>query len=196
MSAKKLCNIAGCDKPSRKRNMCAMHYTRWRLHGDPHFVKISVSSKGEPLAWLIDHLGYDGDDCLRWPYASRGKGYGGVTTPDGQTMGAHRYMCILAHGEPPDQGSEARHLCGNGHLRCVNPRHLAWGSRQQNVDDRRVHDTNPSGERSGKTDFTQEEVEFVRSLKGQMMYKDIASLLGVDPSWVSRIMNRKRWKDW
>lgn len=193
VSEMKICKIEGCGKPSRKRKMCAMHYTRWRVHGDPNFTKIQVFPKGEPIRWLQAHVAYDGEDCLKWPFAKRGSGYGSVSPNGRGSIGAHRYMCILVHGEPFDPKWEARHLCGKGDEGCVNPKHIVWGTRQQNVEDRRTHGTNPIGERSGKTRFTSDEVEFIRSLKGQMMYKDIAALFDVDASCISRIMSRKRW---
>lgn len=36
---KKPCCIEGCEKPVVGRSMCAMHWTRWKKHGDPHVVK-------------------------------------------------------------------------------------------------------------------------------------------------------------
>lgn len=36
--AHRTCSIEGCTKPRRKRTWCAMHYTRWRRHGDPLVV--------------------------------------------------------------------------------------------------------------------------------------------------------------
>ncbi len=29
------CKVSGCEKPSRKRGWCGMHYQRWYLEGDP-----------------------------------------------------------------------------------------------------------------------------------------------------------------
>ena len=63
-------------------------------------------------------------------------------TVDGINMPAARYMCSAAHGEP-EAGMVARHLCGNGHLSCVNPAHLAWGTAQQNARDRSLHTDRP-----------------------------------------------------
>lgn len=193
VSEMKICKIEDCGKPSRKRGMCAMHYTRWRVHGDPNFTKIQVFPKGEPLRWIHEHMGYEGEACLTWPFGKGVAGYGSISPNGRGSMGAHRYMCILVHGEPFDPKWEARHLCGKGGEGCVNPKHIVWGTRQQNVDDRRLHGTNPVGERSGKTRFTTEEVELIRSMKGQMMYKDIAAAFGVDASCISRIMSGKRW---
>jgi hypothetical protein len=52
---------------------------------------------------------------------------------------AARVMCRFANGSPPGPESVARHLCGNGHLSCVNPLHLVWGSQEENARDRELH---------------------------------------------------------
>lgn len=53
----KVCSVDGCNKASRARGMCVMHYRRWRIHGDvttklvpsyvrPPFVSPSCSVDG------------------------------------------------------------------------------------------------------------------------------------------------------
>lgn len=56
-----------------------------------------------------------------------------------RTISAARYMALLTFGTPAEEDDEVRHLCGNGHLSCVNPKHLAWGSRSDNVRDMVLH---------------------------------------------------------
>lgn len=36
---KPTCSIEECERPSRKRGWCGMHYQRWAKHGDPEFTK-------------------------------------------------------------------------------------------------------------------------------------------------------------
>lgn len=57
----------------------------------------------------------------------------------GKSMSAARYMCLLTHGTPKHEGMEARHLCGNGHLSCINPSHVVWGTRGDNQSDANHH---------------------------------------------------------
>ena len=57
----------------------------------------------------------------------------------GNNISAARYMLLLTQGAPKSTGMVARHLCGNGHLSCVNPNHLAWGSQSDNISDASKH---------------------------------------------------------
>lgn len=36
--SKRTCGVEGCDRPLIARELCAMHYQRWRSHGDPSLV--------------------------------------------------------------------------------------------------------------------------------------------------------------
>jgi hypothetical protein len=88
--------------------------------------------QGAPAAFIRDHADHQGDECLLWPFARTLNGYGQVLFEGRQTR-AHRAICILAHGEPPFDGAEATHSCANGHLGCVNPKHLRWKTHHENI---------------------------------------------------------------
>jgi len=138
----KTCNVDGCPKPSRRWGMCNTHSSRWLSHGDPLVVKPSGRKPkfgGLFMSeWVMAILPYDGDDCLAWPYATDQDGYG-LGEIDGKVRRAHRYICALAHGEPPTPKHEAAHSCGNGHLGCVNPGHLRWATCLENQRERWEH---------------------------------------------------------
>jgi hypothetical protein len=89
------------------------------------------------LQFLIKNRNHVGDACLLMPFA--GKTVRSTVYHRGRASQASRVMCIIAHGEPPAPDHVARHLCGNGHLSCVNPAHLAWGTPEQNVRDDAAH---------------------------------------------------------
>lgn len=91
-------------------------------------VSCGRSGAGEPCVdeYPTVYLG------LRVPLGFSGRpGRGGK----GQSMRAHRLVCMLAHGLPDCWGSSGHvdcvHLCDN--KGCVNPLHLAWAARAVNV---------------------------------------------------------------
>lgn len=113
-----------------------MHYARWRRFGDPE--KTISAAHGQLMKWLQDHVDYQGDDCLIWPFGRNGKGYGAIKFNGTMTV-ASRVMCILAHGQPDQPELEAAHSCGRGHEACTSPRHLRWASSQENANDKFCH---------------------------------------------------------
>ena len=63
-----------------------------------------------------------------------------VSGPEQIREGAHRIVLWFVCGPPDDVNHVAMHYCNN--TRCLNPLHLAWGTRQENFDDgRRGGDT-------------------------------------------------------
>lgn len=57
----------------------------------------------------------------------------------GKNITAARYMALLTFGTPKYEDMVVRHLCGNGHLSCVNPAHLARGTQGDNISDAGKH---------------------------------------------------------
>ena len=72
--------------------------------------------------------------CFYWPFSRSSSGYGQFTHR-GKRLQAHREMCRIVHGEPQREKDIVRHLCGYGHLGCINPNHLVWGTIKQNGED-------------------------------------------------------------
>lgn len=100
-----------------------------------------MARHGEPLKWLMEHSAHqDRQECLIWPFARDGKGYGS-THVERRHIGAHRYMCQLAHGAAPSPEHHATHSCGKGAVGCVNPHHLRWATASQNRQDAFLHGT-------------------------------------------------------
>ena len=83
----------------------------------------------------IEHVGlkHNSDDCLIWPFCKERKGYGRLWH-EGKMVGAHRYILHLVSGKEMDNPLDAMHSCH--HTSCVNPRHLSWGSRTENMHDK------------------------------------------------------------
>lgn len=88
--------------------------------------------------FVEDHRHYkDKCSCLFVPGAS--KGHPARVRLFDKTISASRYMCLLTHGTPRSSVNVSRHLCGNGHLSCVNPHHIVWGDECQNKADEVRH---------------------------------------------------------
>jgi hypothetical protein len=135
---------------------------------------------------------YNGDDCLQWPY-SRNKGYGQIVV-NGASMGVHRYVCTLCHGEPPLPESQAAHSCGNGKLGCVNPKHLRWATIRENQLDRLEHGTDIRGEKHPRARLSIADVLDIRALKASGAKGiEIARKYGVTAANISQICSGKKW---
>ena len=154
---------------------------------------------GEPIAFILAHVGHTGADCLFWPYAKSWKGYGEVQF-EGRASRAHRVMCRLAHGEPPASHYEASHTCNRGHDGCINPRHLVWETHAENhsrrIGVKRRPDTNwggcAPGERNHYAKLTDADVLAIRA--DPRVYREIALAYGVSLSTIKQIRGRFIWK--
>lgn len=190
MTKKILCAVDGCSKPKKGRGYCAMHYRRLMTHGDLNIVNKAAS--GAALAFVMDvAMNCKSDECLTWPFG-RSYGYGSMCY-EGKTVIASRFICELANGPSPLK-HDAAHSCGNGHLACVNPRHLSWKTRSENIEDMRAHGTLRIGEKNPMSKLRHADVIKIFELKGTETHQTIADRFGVARSVVSRILSGRRWK--
>jgi hypothetical protein len=190
MATQKVCSMLGCDKTVRAQGLCATHYDKRQRSDDP--LPRKRASNGAHLAWLKMHTAYDGADCLIWPFPKSGTRYG-VTQFRGQTMHPARVMCILVHGEPPVR-KETAHSCGKGLLGCVNPQHLRWATRRENIDDMQKHGTTMRGEQNFSAKLSELNVRHIRALALQGVTRNaIAEMFGVSHRTVSSIITGRTW---
>lgn len=124
---KRLCSVPGCKKMKKRNGMCGMHFRRWDIHGA---ATRGNAFHGQGEAYLRSLVGTEEQDCVIWPFG--GGAYGNIKF-DGKGMTASRAMTIIAHGPPPFDGAESAHSCGQGHVGCVNPNHLRWKTRAENM---------------------------------------------------------------
>lgn len=193
MAVAKLCNVPGCDKAVAQKGMCRAHYMRVWRYGSPE----SRQNKPVVVPWLERHVNFTSDECLIWPFSRNQDGYGSIAFRDGRTSTiASRFMCRLAHGEPPEgQFYQAAHSCGNGHLGCVNPRHLSWKTVAENADDKFLHGTVCRGERVGRAKLTSSDVIDIRAMKERgVPTKEIASRFAISDKQVGSIYRRENWR--
>lgn len=184
------CTFGQCKKKHYAKGFCSAHYTRLWRHGSPG--KTTRTPPGKVLEWMRAHLDCEGEDCLLWPFATGGGGYG-VVAYKGRQRPAPNVMLRLAEGKPPTRNHECAHSCGNGHLGCVNPKHLRWATRKENHADKIKHGTSNRGEKSPASKLTEEQAREILSLKGILPGNQIASSYGVSPGAIYQIWRGKNW---
>lgn len=138
------CSSVGCDRELLALGLCRKHYSRFRRHGDANYTSRADNGAAREFLESIP----DTDECVIWPFAKNTKGYG-VMNPKSNSHGeraAHR-AALRVHVGEPEAGQQALHgRCNNPS--CVNPKHLRWGTPQDNMDDRQVDGTANKGERN------------------------------------------------
>lgn len=189
MATKSLCSVPGCGKPFNAKGYCRNHYRRFRVHGDPLAGK---AAQGEPLAWLQRHSDHQGKECLFWPYAHFPNGYAAIVA-NGTTKNASNIMCSIVNGDPSSENAFALHECNNGHLGCVHPAHVRWGSQRDNMTDSVNAGTRCRGETQHAAKLTENDVREIRALRGLVTQKELGERFCIDPESVGRIQRRKAW---
>ena len=127
------------------------------------------------------------DHCVYWPFYLYANGYGYVFFQDADRP-AHRVSLILACGKD-HPGLDASHTC---HIRrCVNPRHLKWKTRSENLLDRAYGGTVNRGENNGKAKLTRADVASIH--KDKRVQHVIAKDYGIAQATVSKIKLGQRW---
>lgn len=186
MAISRVCSIPNCGKPHIARGWCAAHYAKWRQYGDP---TASASSK---LRYFFEEaLGYEGDDCLIWPYATSHGGYAMMDAGVTGTRYVHRIICETIYGPPPSPAHETAHSCGN--RPCLNKKHLRWATPLENSSDQLAHGTRARGEKQGGSKLTRKDVNFIRSHKGDLSQGVLARRFGVSRSLICMIQKHRVW---
>lgn len=151
--------------------------------------------KSKTEEFLRAHQSNQEDECLSWPFGRDSIGYGRAKVTGYSTRLAHRIMCEMAHGKPPSPKSVARHTCGNGHMGCVNPKHLCWGSVADNNQDKIDAGKQPVGEAIGVSVLSERKVREIRALGGDgMSQRRIAKAFGVSHGTIQAVLEGRTWR--
>ncbi len=102
----------------------------------------------------------------------------------------HTLVAEAFIGRRPD-GMECRHLDGNAENN--NFRNLAWGTHQQNIDDRNSHGTSNQGERQGSHKLTEKDVLEIRRIYCGHGVR-LAQRYGVKKATIFAVVARRTWK--
>ena len=183
-----ICSVKNCNKGSRSRGLCNKHYLRWYRNGDP--LKTRKALNGQPAEFYNSLLEIDDRECVKWPHAVSGAGYAQIRM-NNKIEYVHRLICKAEHGEPSDSGFYASHLCGKGHLGCVNPNHIQWCSPAENSAHRIIHGTTNRGERHGRHKLKKNDVLKIR--EDHRSINVIANEYNVSEGAIRSVQNRKNW---
>ena len=190
----KICSIAGCGKPAKKRGWCSMHYTRWQRHGDPETilkpVRPSGMSRAEIVRWFSERATRKGE-CLLANVVLNSKGYPHVKL-NGHPKYLHRLVLTEKLGRDLLPGECALHKCDNP--RCIAPAHLFAGTNKDNIDDRNAKNRQAKGSRQGQSKLTEADIPRIRHLLrlGQSQ-RSVARLYGVSQRTISYINTGETW---
>lgn len=125
----------------------------------------------------------------------------------------YRFVWEVVNDQRQPEGLCLRHLCGNGHLGCMNPQHLKLGTTKENMADRQVMGRNnharARGDRNGArlhpethirgeahplAVFTNEGIQEIRRLSKTRSRRSIAAQFRVSKTTINAIVNRKTWR--
>lgn len=195
MANNRVCTVPNCAATHFGRGYCVKHYKRWSKYGDPLG---GGTEWGAAQRFIEDAAKTNSDDCIVYPFYRNPDGYGWMRYGRSQ-KGSHVVVAILANGEKPSPKHEACHTCGNGHNGCVNPRHIYWGLRSDNVRDAYRHGTafglkhSPRGQSAYAAKYSDALISDIRdALKAGETTASIANRTGVSQAHVSRIKHGAR----
>ena len=159
--------------------------------------------------FLVEAISEATDDCLIWPYADNGKGYG-VVVVNGKRRYAHVVALELTTPRPtgkvcsikgnwvPGHKLDAAH--GPCHDRaCFNPLHSSWKTRAENLADKKRDGTDvyASNEDNGSCKLSNADVTRIRELwegpyrgpnrTGPTQY-ELADQFGCDTTYISKVV--------
>lgn len=187
------CKRAGCDRPSRRLGLCVGHYRRLKGTLPANKPMSNRAKRGEAALFIrVVAVAYGSDDCLVWPFARDSRGYGSVCV-DGRKWVASRYVCTLAHGEPPTPEHHAAHSCNNGAGGCVNARHLSWKTPHENAQDRSIAGTCGRGKKGPRCKLDEQQVYEIRRLKGVETAQHLAVRYGISLNQIWKIQRQEAW---
>lgn len=191
------CDRPDCNEPFAARGMCRKHYMAWyrstpkRLRTPaPGISRLTV----EERFWSKVDRSDDPDACWPWKPPRDPKGYGEFhVSPERGKVRAHAFAVELTTGQPCPPGREGCHRCDNPP--CCNPRHVYYGTRQQNVDDMWERGRAHRGSRRSTALLTEASVLAIRErFASGETGPFLAAQFGVGYGCITDVVNGRTWK--
>ena len=143
-------------------------------------------------AWLHELVtGPKTDECLPWPFLRYSDGYGRVRWEGASRRATHVALIMSGRGDRP-QDQECLHSCNRPS--CVNPRHIRWGTSQENSRDAIKSNRVIYGEASTAAKLSSADVEHIKSfLANGNSVASIARRFQVGWATVADIQKGRTW---
>ena len=122
-----------------------------------------------------------GTPCIEWLGTPEGE-YGNISI-HGQSLLVHIVACTIGNNYKRPKGLDASHKCGLSS--CVEPTHLRFQTKAENMADKIVHGTNKN-----ILSMEQEKQVRIEVEEGNVMKKTIAEKYGVSPSTINYIVKK------
>ncbi|MCO6011539.1 HNH endonuclease [Actinoallomurus purpureus] len=182
-----ICVSEGCDRPAEKRKMCNRHYLRWwkstpKEERPPPTVEERFWAKVKKTP-----------RCWEWQGARRASGHGMFIAENGRAVSAHAFALELELGYPTPEGKEACHRCDNPP--CVNPLHIYYGTRKENIADGWARGHFPVGSERSAARLTEDQViELRERYAAGGDAKALAAEYGIKVTSLRHIVLGLKWK--
>lgn len=189
-----MCKVEGCtrDVTRKKWGECESHYYRRTTYGnyDEQRRTQSNASWDERLTedkWTVTPGPLE-TDCWIWGRTLNSDGYATIKYHQ-KAYKVYRVMWERLHGRRIPEGKSALHRCDTPS--CINPHHIFIGTQEDNI-----RDMVSKGRQRAPRGLTDDQVRQVRAMvRGGMRQSEVMRVMGLDSSTVSRIVNRKIYRN-
>lgn len=116
-----VCGIIDCDRPAFCREVCKLHYRRWKTQRDRLWAWVAPGDPDECLSWTGLNRS-DTRPCIMWR---------DIATRKESKVHAMRALMLIEEGPLFTTKLEAAHTCHN--KLCVNINHGVWATHEENM---------------------------------------------------------------